>query len=80
MIRTYLEWLIELPWDKATEDNLDIKHVRQVLDIDHYGLDDVKDRIIEYVAVRKLAGAKMKGAIINLNGPPGVGKTSYNFV
>jgi ATP-dependent Lon protease len=76
VIRTYLEWLIELPWDKATEDNLDIKHVRQVLDIDHYGLDDVKDRIIEYVAVRKLAGAKMKGAIINLNGPPGVGKTS----
>ena len=76
VIRTYLEWLIELPWNKATEDNLDITHVRQVLDEDHYGLDDVKDRIVEYVAVRKLAGTKMRGAIINLNGPPGVGKTS----
>lgn len=76
VIRTYLEWLIELPWNKATEDNLDITHVREVLDADHYGLEDVKDRIVEYVAVRKLAGNKMKGAIINLNGPPGVGKTS----
>lgn len=76
VIRTYLEWLTELPWNKATEDNLEINHVRQVLDEDHYGLDDVKDRIVEYVAVRKLAGAKMRGAIINLNGPPGVGKTS----
>ncbi len=76
VIRTYLEWLIELPWDKETEDNLDVVHVREVLDEDHYGLDDVKDRIVEYVAVRKLAGKKMRGAIINLNGPPGVGKTS----
>ncbi|MFN2278556.1 MAG: endopeptidase La [Candidatus Promineifilaceae bacterium] len=76
VIRTYLEWLIELPWNKETEDNLDVNHVREILDEDHYGLDDVKDRIIEYVAVRKLAGNKMRGAIINLNGPPGVGKTS----
>jgi ATP-dependent Lon protease len=76
VIRTYLEWLTELPWNKETEDNLGIEHVRQVLDEDHYGLDDVKDRIVEYVAVRKLAGNKMRGAIINLNGPPGVGKTS----
>ncbi|MFZ1398650.1 MAG: endopeptidase La [Candidatus Promineifilaceae bacterium] len=76
VIRTYLEWLTELPWNKATADNLDIHHVRDVLDEDHYGLEDVKDRIVEYVAVRKLAGTKMRGAIINLNGPPGVGKTS----
>lgn len=76
VIRTYLEWLTELPWDKETDDNLETDHVRAVLDEDHYGLDDVKDRIVEYVAVRKLAGNKMKGAIINLNGPPGVGKTS----
>jgi ATP-dependent Lon protease len=76
VIRTYLEWLVELPWGKETVDNLDIAHVRQVLDEDHYGLEDVKERIVEYVAVRKLAGKDMKGAIINLNGPPGVGKTS----
>ena len=76
VIRTYLEWLTELPWNKETPDNLEPDHVREVLDEDHYGLDDVKDRIVEYVAVRKLAGNKMKGAIINLNGPPGVGKTS----
>ncbi|HET6445570.1 MAG TPA: endopeptidase La [candidate division Zixibacteria bacterium] len=76
VIRTYLEWLVELPWSSTTEDNLDLEHVRQVLDEDHYGLEDVKDRIVEYVAVRKLAGDKMRGAIVNLNGPPGVGKTS----
>ncbi len=76
VIRTYLEWLVELPWSKTTEDNFDLDHVRKVLDSDHFGLDDVKDRIIEYVAVRKLAGKQMRGAIVNLNGPPGVGKTS----
>ena len=76
VIRTYLEWLTELPWQNETEDNFDIAHVREVLDGDHYGLEDVKERIVEYVAVRKLAGKDMKGAIINLNGPPGVGKTS----
>ncbi len=76
VIRTYLEWLTELPWTAETEDNFDIAHVREVLDNDHYGLEDVKERIVEYVAVRKLAGKDMKGAIINLNGPPGVGKTS----
>jgi len=76
VIRTYLEWLTELPWTNETEDNFDIAHVREVLDHDHFGLEDVKERIVEYVAVRKLAGKDMKGAIINLNGPPGVGKTS----
>ena len=76
VIRTYLEWLTELPWSTTTEDNLDLAHVREVLDTDHFGLDDVKERIVEYVAVRKLAGNKMRGAIVNLNGPPGVGKTS----
>jgi ATP-dependent Lon protease len=76
VIRTYLEWLVDLPWSNSTEDNLDIQHVREVLDEDHYGLEDVKERIVEYVAVRKLAGTKMKGAIVNLSGPPGVGKTS----
>lgn len=76
VIRSYLEWLTELPWNFLTKDNLDIDHVRAVLDEDHYGLNDVKERIVEYVAVRKLAGDKMRGPIINLNGPPGVGKTS----
>lgn len=76
VIRTYLEWLTELPWAKASEDNLDIHHARAVLDADHFGLDEVKERIVEYIAVRKMAGARMRGAIINLNGPPGVGKTS----
>ncbi len=76
VIRTYLEWLTELPWNVMSEDNLEIEHVRKILDEDHYGLEDVKDRMVEYVAVRRLAGNKMRGAIINLNGPPGVGKTS----
>lgn len=76
VIRNYLEWLTELPWEALTEDNLDIDHVRAVLDEDHYGLEDVKKRIVEYMAVRKLAGNQMRGPILNLNGPPGVGKTS----
>ncbi|MCB0035482.1 MAG: LON peptidase substrate-binding domain-containing protein, partial [Anaerolineales bacterium] len=76
VIRTYLETMVDLPWSVQTEDNLDLQHVRDVLDADHYSLDDVKERIVEYVAVRKLAGNNMRGAIINLNGPPGVGKTS----
>lgn len=71
----YLEFLVGLPWDEKTEDNLDLKHAREVLDADHYGLDKVKDRIVEYLAVLKLRGS-MKSPIICLWGPPGTGKTS----
>ncbi len=89
VIRTYLEWMTEMPWNVATEDNLDIAHARQVLDEDHYDLDDIKDRILEYLAVQKLrqerlaaqgedetAETEAAGAILSFIGPPGVGKTS----
>ncbi len=75
VIRTYLEWLTELPWAAATEDNLDIPHAREVLDADHYDLEKVKDRILEYLAVRKLK-PDSPGPILCFVGPPGVGKTS----
>ena len=75
MTRTYLEWLVELPWAKTTEDHLDIDRARQILDEDHYGLEKIKKRIIEYLAVRRLKPDK-KGPILCLVGPPGVGKTS----
>src|SRR5581483_2741823 len=83
-IRTYLDWMTEIPWNVRTEDNLDIAQARRILDEDHTGLDDVKDRIIEYLAVRKLrqergmghAAGRGSGAILTLVGPPGVGKTS----
>src|SRR6266545_2866364 len=83
-IRTYLDWMTELPWDVRTDDNLDITDARRILDEDHTGLEDVKDRIVEYLAVRKLRqerglGAvhgRGSGAILTLIGPPGVGKTS----
>jgi ATP-dependent Lon protease len=75
VIRTYLEWLVDLPWSKETEDNLDISHAREVLDEDHYDLEEVKDRILEYLAVRKL-NPDSPGPILCFVGPPGVGKTS----
>ncbi len=75
VIRTYLEWLVELPWSKQTDDNLDIAHAREVLDADHYDLEKVKDRILEYLAVRKL-NPDSPGPILCFVGPPGVGKTS----
>jgi len=75
VIRTYLEWLVELPWSVETKDNLDIAHAREVLDADHYDLEKVKDRILEYLAVRKLK-PDSPGPILCFVGPPGVGKTS----
>jgi ATP-dependent Lon protease len=75
VIRTYLEWLVELPWSQTTEDDLDIAHAREVLDADHYDLEKVKDRILEYLAVRKLK-PDSPGPILCFVGPPGVGKTS----
>jgi ATP-dependent Lon protease len=83
-IRTYLDWMTEIPWSVRTEDNLDIAEARRILDEDHTGLSDVKDRIIEYLAVRKLrqerglgeVTGRGSGAILTLVGPPGVGKTS----
>jgi len=74
-VRTYLEWMVELPWGKKSTDNLDIKAAAKVLNEDHYDLEKVKERILEYLAVRKLKD-KMKGPILCFVGPPGVGKTS----
>ncbi|MBM4363911.1 MAG: endopeptidase La, partial [Deltaproteobacteria bacterium] len=75
VVRTYVDWILDIPWSAQTEDNLDIAEVRRVLDEDHYGLEKVKKRIVEYLAVRKLKRDK-KGPILCLLGPPGVGKTS----
>ncbi|HXK15346.1 MAG TPA: hypothetical protein VNH45_12505, partial [Gaiellaceae bacterium] len=82
MIRTYLDWLLSVPWGQTSEERLDPAHAREVLDADHAGLEDVKDRIVEYLAVRKLRQErgieedKRSGAILTLIGPPGTGKTS----
>jgi ATP-dependent Lon protease len=75
MIRTYLDWVLDIPWSKVTEDRLDPAEARKVLDADHYDLDKVKERIVEHLAVRKLKG-DMRGPILCFVGPPGVGKTS----
>src|SRR5437879_10310193 len=82
MIRSYLDWLIAVPWGERSEERLDPAHAREVLDADHAGLEDVKDRIVEYLAVRKLRQERgieedrRSGAILTLIGPPGTGKTS----
>ncbi|MFW6324245.1 MAG: endopeptidase La, partial [Desulfovibrionales bacterium] len=75
VIRSYLDWLVELPWKKLSRDQLDIKKAKKILDEDHYDLEKVKERILEYLSVRKL-NPKMKGPILCFVGPPGVGKTS----
>jgi ATP-dependent Lon protease len=81
IITTYLDWLVSMPWKKSTEDQLDLDNARRILDEDHYGLEEVKERIIEYLAIRKLKALKgedspTQGQILALVGPPGVGKTS----
>ncbi len=76
VIRTYLDWITGIPWTHNSEDNLDVKHAQKVLDAEHYGLSKIKDRILEYIAVRQLAGSKMESPVLCFVGPPGVGKTS----
>jgi ATP-dependent Lon protease len=76
VIRTWLEWIASLPWSTATEDNLDLKHAREVLDADHYDIEKIKDRILEFLAVRKLSPEGGGASILCFVGPPGVGKTS----
>ncbi len=75
MLRTFLDWMVELPWSKSTKDSLEIKKAKEILDEDHYFLEKIKERILEFLAVRKLK-KKMKGPILCFVGPPGVGKTS----
>ncbi len=76
MVRTYLDWLVDLPWSKSTVDKLDLQNAQRILDEDHYDLHRAKDRVLEFLAVRKLKEKNMKGPILCFVGPPGVGKTS----
>ena len=76
MVRTYLDWMVDLPWNKSTVDNLDLTRAQKILDEDHYDLHKAKDRVLEFLAVRKLKEKNMKGPILCFVGPPGVGKTS----
>jgi ATP-dependent Lon protease len=76
IVRTYLDWLLHLPWTKVTEDNLDIEHAARVLESRHYGLPKAKERILEYIAVRRMAPEKSRSTILCFVGPPGTGKTS----
>ncbi len=76
IIRTYIDWLVELPWHERSEDKLDVAHAAAILDADHYGLEKIKDRILEYIAVRQIAPDNMRGPILCFVGPPGTGKTS----
>jgi ATP-dependent Lon protease len=76
VIRTYIDWLLALPWEKATTDNLDVQRAAKVLEEHHYGLPKAKERILEYIAIRKLAGSKMRSPVLCFVGPPGTGKTS----
>lgn len=76
MVRTYLDWMVDLPWNKSTVDNLDLARAQAILDEDHYDLEKAKDRVLEFLAVRKLKPKDMKGPILCFAGPPGVGKTS----
>jgi len=76
IIRTYLDWILDLPWTNSTEDNLDVKHAARILERDHYGLKKAKDRILEYIAVRSLKPRKARQPILCFVGPPGTGKTS----
>src|SRR5690606_31712335 len=76
MVRTYLDWLVELPWSEHSQDQIDLDSARKILDDDHYDLHKVKDRILEFLAVRKLKDKDMRGPILCFAGPPGVGKTS----
>jgi ATP-dependent Lon protease len=76
IIRTYLDWILDLPWQESTQDNLDVKHAGRILERDHYGLKKAKDRILEYIAVRSLKPKKERQPILCFVGPPGTGKTS----